>query len=206
MSYKILYNLFQDCLTRHYRTVDNAASFDVEVENGTLAIFFESSNGSEDWSNNLNFRVRPYDDMHPAWFCHAGFLKVFKSVLPYLEPYITSPEVRRAVIVGYSHGGALSVLCHEAIWFRRPDIRSRLISFAYGAPRVLFDPIPQDVRNRFRELYLIQNEGDIVTHAPPAILGFRHVGHIIRIGEKGRYSPIDAHRPESYLEALSAMR
>lgn len=206
MSYKILHDLFQDCLTREYKTVDNAASYDITRYGDTLLIFFEASHGQEDWNNNLNFRIRPYDDMNPVWYCHAGFLKVFKSVLPYLEPYINQPDVRRAVIVGYSHGGALAVLCHEAVWFRRPDMRKRLISFAYGAPRVLFGNVPRQVRERFRELYLIQNADDIVTRVPPALLGFRHVGNIISIGEKGQHSPIDAHRPESYLSSLSAMR
>ena len=206
MSYKILHDLFAECLTRKYQTVENAASFSTTIENGTLFLFFEPSNGREDWDNNLNFRIRPYDDMNPAWYCHAGFLKVFRSALPYLEPYILSPEVKRAVTVGYSHGGALAILCHEAIWFRRPDIRSRIRTFAYGAPRVLFAPIPGAVKKRFGELYLIQNEGDIVTHLPPAILGFRHVGNVIAIGKEGAQNAIDAHRPESYLAALHAMR
>ena len=206
MSYKILHALFAECLTRDYKTVENAASFSIGIEDGTLLLFFEPSNGREDWDNNLNFRIQPYDDMDPVWYCHAGFLKVFKSALPYLEPYIMSEKVRRAVTVGYSHGGALAILCHEAIWFRRPDIRDRVKTFAYGAPRVLYTPIPREVKRRFRELYLIQNEGDLVTHLPPAVLGFRHVGNVITIGENGAYNAIDAHRPESYLAELNAMR
>lgn len=204
MSYKILRQMFESCLSRNYRTVENGASYDVDIADGTLSLYFEASNGEDDWSNNLNFRIQPYDDMHPVWYCHAGFLKVFKSVLPYLLPYIQAPDIRRVAIVGYSHGGALAILCHEAIRYHRPDL-DRLKSFAFGAPRVLYGVPPTSVRNRFRDLYLIQNRGDIVTHAPPAFLGFRHVGNIIRIGKSGRYSPIDAHRPENYLASLSAM-
>lgn len=205
MSYKILHELFAECLDLTYTTVENSASFNARIEDGTLYLFFEPSNGREDWNNNLNFRVRPYDDMKPAWYCHAGFLRVFKSVLPYLEPFIEDRSVRRVVIVGYSHGGALAILCHEAVVFRRPDLRGRVKAFAYGAPRVLFFPIPKAVKNRFRELYLIQNKGDLVTHLPPAALGFRHVGNVISIGQDGAYSPIDAHRPESYLAELAAL-
>lgn len=206
MSYKILHTLFAKCLELPYTNVENGASFHASIQNGTLFLFFEPSNGREDWDNNLNFRIQPYDDMDPVWYCHAGFLKVFKSALPYLEPYILSEEVRRAVTVGYSHGGALAILCHEAIWFRRPDICGHVKTFAYGAPRVLYAPVPKEVKKRFRELYLIQNEGDLVTHLPPAVLGFRHVGNIITVGEKGAHNAIDAHRPESYLAALNAMR
>ena len=61
------------------------------------------------------------------------------------------------------------------------------------------------IAKRFRELYLVQNEGDLVTLLPPALLGFRHAGNIIPIGQKGRYNAIDAHRPESYLAELDAL-
>ena len=206
MSYKILRDLFLECLDKDYQTVENAASFHAEIENGTLRLFFEPSNGEEDWINNLNFRVRPYDDMDPVWYCHAGFLKVFKSLLPYIMPHILDPQTRRAVITGYSHGGALAILCHEAMVFHRPELVRHVKTFAFGAPRVLFGTVPVAVRARFSELYLIQNAGDAVTHLPPALLGYRHVGHKILIGQKGAYSPIDAHRPESYLAALDAMR
>lgn len=204
MSYKILHALFAECLRRPYTTVENGASFDAVLENGTLFLFFEPSNGQEDWDNNLNFRIRPYDDMNPVWYCHAGFLRVFKSVLPYIEPYIEDPSVRRVITVGYSHGGALAILCHEAVRFRRPSLGQNVKTFAYGAPRVLYAPIPPAVRARFDELYLIQNQGDAVTRLPPALLGYRHVGHVISIGD-GSYSAIDAHRPESYLEQLHRM-
>lgn len=205
MSYKILRSLFEECLAQDYRTVENSASFHVSVKENTLFLFFEPSNGREDWDNNLNFRVQPYDDMDPVWYCHAGFLKVFKSALPHLKPYIEAPNVRRVVTVGYSHGGALAVLFHEAMCFHRPDLAEHIKTFAFGAPRVLFAPIPLRVKARFRGLYLIQNEGDLVTKLPPALLGFRHVGNIISIGEKNQYSPIDAHRPESYLAELTRM-
>jgi len=206
MSYKILRALFSQCLSRTYTNVENSASFDIVNENGTLFIFLEASHGREDWDNNLNFRIQPYDDMAPVWYCHAGFLKVFKSLLPYIMPHILDPQTRRAVITGYSHGGALAILCHEAMVFHRPELVQHVKTFAFGAPRVLFGSVPEAVRKRFSELYLIQNTGDAVTHLPPAILGYRHVGNKILIGQKGAYSPIDAHRPESYLAALDAMR
>ncbi|MBR4873807.1 MAG: hypothetical protein IKV00_08220, partial [Clostridia bacterium] len=97
MSYKILRDLFLECLDKDYRTVENAASFHAEIDNGSLRLFFEPSNGDEDWINNLNFRVRPYDHMNPVWFCHAGFLKVFKSALPHLKPYMDSKNIHGAI-------------------------------------------------------------------------------------------------------------
>jgi len=42
-----------------------------------------------------------------------------------------------------------------------------------------------------------------VTHVPPVLLGFRHVGEVVKIGEKGKYSPVKAHYPGSYLAELA---
>jgi hypothetical protein len=40
-------------------------------------------------------------------------------------------------------------------------------------------------------------------HLPPKAMGFCHVGNLVEIGKLGKYSAIDAHRPESYLKELS---
>ncbi len=202
MPPSLLYRLFEHCLTINYQTTSSGADYAVLREGDTLYLFFEHSRGSEDWLNNLNFRIRPYHDMHPVWYCHAGFLRVFRSLLPHLLPVIKDPSVRQMFLVGYSHGGALAVLCHEAAVFHRPELARHITTLAYGAPRVLAAPIPHRVKKRFSGLYLIQHRGDIVTRLPPTLLGYRHVGSRVMIGESG-LSPIDAHRPESYLLALS---
>ena len=55
---------------------------------------------------------------------------------------------------------------------------------------------------RWERFTVIRNVDDIVTHVPPAIWGYSHVGSMIKIGEKGKYSPVDAHRPENIMAEL----
>jgi len=55
---------------------------------------------------------------------------------------------------------------------------------------------------RWERFTVIRNLDDLVTHMPPAVLGFSHVGELLEIGEKGRYSRVDAHRPENILAEL----
>ena len=169
-----------------------------------MRILFEKSHGLTDWLNNLQFHAAPYREMNPVWQCHSGFLKVWKSVKPHLEE-----RVRRAVgnrtpitVVGYSHGAALAVLCHEWVWYHNPTARRTLTGYGFGCPRVLYGCATPSLARRWERFYVIRNLDDAVTHLPPRVMGYCHVGNLITVGEDGRYSPMDAHRPENYQREL----
>ena len=84
----------------------------------------------------------------------------------------------------------------------RPDLRDTVAGYGFGAPRVIFGALPPQVAKRWEGFTVIRNIDDIVTHLPPASLGYRHVGELLEIGEKGKYSPTDAHRAENILAEL----
>ncbi|HIZ56622.1 MAG TPA: hypothetical protein H9671_10595 [Firmicutes bacterium] len=198
------YQLFVQCLEIPYTTVENAGSFAVRKEGGHLMLFFEKSNGLTDWKNNLNFPCIPYHHMGKLWFCHRGFLKVWKSIKPYLYDVIRDPTVQEITITGYSHGAAIAALCHEYVWFHRPELREKLRGYGFGTPRFYWGFLPRRVlKQRWEKFFLIRNRKDLVTHLPPVLLGFRHVHKVQTIGKKNSDSPIGAHRPESYLRELS---
>lgn len=221
---KRLYRLFRACLDAEYTTVENDGSFAMygeHIDGGhseRLYIFFEKSNGEEDWANNLSFSpashsvglrkssakkaVAAYNDMDERWYCHEGFLRVWKSIIPYIEDVVADERFSEAVIVGYSHGAAIAVLCHEYIWFNRPDMRGKITGYGFGCPRVIYGTVPRE-RERWSNFYVIRNLDDIVTHLPPQILGYRHVGSLVNVGRAGRYSRIEAHTDKRYLESLS---
>ena len=201
----LLLELFESCLSKNYREAENGASFAYEVQGDRLEIWFEHSHGITDWLNNLHFAATPYREMNPIWKCHAGFLKVWKSVFPYLSPYILDPSGKHVRTVGYSHGAALAVLCHEFISYHRPDLSKTSVGFAFGCPRVLYGCVPPDVGTRWANFYVIRNLDDLVTHLPPRATGYCHVGNLVTIGTEGTYAPIDAHRPENYLTELTKL-
>ena len=198
----MLLKLFEECLSAAYTEVENGGSWAYRREGERLFLFFEHSHGMLDWLNNMQFGAAAYREMDPPWECHAGFLRVWKSLKPYIEPLALDPTVKAVTVVGYSHGAALAVLCHEYIWYRRRDLRERLFSFGYGCPRVLYGCVPPDIARRWERFYVVRNLDDIVTHLPPRALGFCHVGNLVSVGAIGKYSPINAHRPESYLMEL----
>ena len=215
-----LLKLFRECLDSDYNDVGRSASYALRHDGEHLYIFFECSNGIEDWLNNLDFRYVPYDSggdnkeyTSSLVYVHNGFMNVWQSVKPYIYDAVEKSKPEYITVVGYSHGAALAVLCYDSLIDILPD---NVDCYAFGAPRVLaFSDATEEgeisgngYRSRFGHCYIIRNLNDLVTHLPPSALGYRHVGNIIDIGERGKYScydcpDIDAHRPESYLNELS---
>lgn len=198
-----LYTLFERCLSARYRQVENAANFAFERKGDTLYIFFQQSHGSEDWENNLDFPIKPYSRMGDGcWYAHRGFLRVWKAVEPYMAPAIADRSIKQAVVVGYSHGAALAVFCHEYFWYHRPNLRHQLQGVGFGCPRVVWGVLPKGVQTRWANFTVLRNIDDVVTHLPPAALGYRHVGNLLEIGAKGRYSDWDAHKAKNIEKEL----
>ena len=198
-----LLNLFKQVLNVKYTTIpESKASFAYERRDDVLYIFFEHSNGITDWKNNFDFPSKAYRDMENKWYVHRGFLRVWKSAKQYLKEQICNRGIRGIVVVGYSHGAALALLCHEFCVFNRPDIADNIFGFGYGCPRVVHGYLRRKICERFKHFYVIRNCRDIVTHVPPTLFGFRHVGNIVHIGKNANYGPIDSHRSENYLAQL----
>lgn len=169
----------------------------VRKEEDKLKIFFQWTHSKLDWKNNFSFAVKPYKDMQIKWRCHRGFLKVWKSIKPYLKENILNPEVKKIEIVGYSHGAAIAQLCYEYVKFNRPDVD--VVGVGFGAPRVFWGFFKKEIKNRFKDFIVVRNGNDIVTHVPPRLFGFRHLGKIFKIGyKKGLFKD---HYPERYTEA-----
>lgn len=198
-----LSQLFERCLGADYTTLANSADVVLEQTGNTLYIYLESSDGGEDWRNNLDFPTVPYRPMDSTvWRAHRGFTRVWKTVESYLAPTIADPTIEHIVTVGYSHGGALAVLCHEYVWYHRPDLREHIEGYGFGAPRVVWGVLSRELAVRWERFTVVRNLDDIVTHLPPRALGYTHVGQMLEIGEKGTYSRVDAHRPENILREL----
>ena len=199
-----LSTLFAECLSRSYLTVGHDVDYALERRGDELRLWFESSSGTEDWRKNLCFPAQPYRDMagEATWYVHRGFLKAWKSVEELVADAISDLSLKRVTVIGYSHGAAIAVLCHEYIWYHRPDLRASLFGYGFGCPRVLWGKRNEALLFRWEHFTVIRNLDDIVTHLPPAIFGYFHVGTLLALGEKGRYSAIDAHRPESILREL----
>ena len=198
------FHLFQMCLDANYTHTENGGDYAIVNMGSETFLLFQCSNGIEDWKNNFDFPAVPYKDMGESWYCHKGFLTVWKSIEPLVSDRIKNSRAKKMTVVGYSHGAAIATLAHEYVWYYRPDLRESLTGYGFGCPRCYFGPpLSDSLRMRWENFHPVRNIDDVVTHLPPALLGFRHVNKVWEIGERGKYSRIDAHRPESYLAELS---
>ncbi|MBR6680228.1 MAG: hypothetical protein IKL59_03100 [Clostridia bacterium] len=198
-----LYQLFGKCLAAPYRKDGGSANYATERAGERLYIFFEDSDGAEDWSINIDFPAKAYERMGKfAWFAHRGFLDAWKRTEKYLARTVSDESVKSVTVAGYSHGAAMALLCHEYIWFNRPDLRPTLEGYGFGCPRVIWGFVSDGVARRWENFLVIRNIDDIVTHLPPSALGYSHVGRLLEIGESGKYTRIEAHYAENILNEL----
>lgn len=214
-----------------YTHVENHGSFLIERDGHKLSIYFEKSNGKEDWLNNFDFmpestdglmRNNPesvkgvlawvkelifnmhapkkaYKDSADGWKCHGGFLKVWKSIEPYINDQINNPMIKEFEVVGYSHGGAIAQLCHEYIRYWRPD--AKVTGYGFGAPRIFWGKPSEAVKKRFDGFVIVRHGNDLITHLPPKAFGFTDICRIVEIGDFS-YGVIQDHYPDKYWAAL----
>lgn len=161
------------------------------------------------------FRKKPYKGMDVPYRVHRGFLECWKEIEDIIIQRATEMVVDevnheayyrwdKIIIVGYSHGGALAMLCHECIWYHRPDIRHNTKTIAFDGPRVYgWYWIKKALRGRWSNFRLLRNSSDIVTHVPPAIFAYTHVGKVIKIGKDEKWKIFTNHSQSEIKESLN---
>ena len=235
---KKLSELFYECVYRGNWQTINDVDFKFVENKDTLEIYFMGSSQVLDWVRNFMFKKRPYKDMQIPYRVHRGFLEAWKEVedviiakikervvtevsSPYADPEANiTPSIapiieykwKKVVVIGYSHGGALAAFCHECVWFWRPDLRETgLIGYGFEAPRIFGGfSVPKILQERWQNFFVIRTNNDLVTHCPPALFRFCHVGDIIKVkgntdlAPKKWYIPkcIKSHYPEVVYDAL----
>ena len=194
-----LSELFSKCLTRRYSEASGKVNYAIEREGETVYVYFEASNGLEDWKRNLSFPAKAYGGEGGIWYAHRGFLSAWKTVLPLVTERLEMERPSAIVSVGYSHGAAIAALCHEHLYYHRTVPHTSLFGYGFASPRVLWGRADEE---RWKGFTVIRNLDDLVTHLPPKVLGFRHVGRLLEVGEHGRYGRLEAHTPEAMLKEL----
>ena len=199
-------DLFVRCLNAKYTHTECGGDYAIQKDKDTVYILFECSDGKEDWISNFDFPKTPYKRMNEKWFAHRGFLRVWRAMKDAIECEISnilcnSPEIENIICVGYSHGGALSLLATEDMMFHHGALYN-VFGFGFGAPRVIWGNIPKHLKERLSHFYIVRNIPDIVTHVPPKSFGFRNCGNLVRVGQLFKYNPVKAHYPNSYITEL----
>jgi len=197
-----LVELFKKTLTDPWRTAGFDTQYKLVVTKDVLYLCFQGSASETDWRFNFSFPVRPYKFGGVRWLAHGGIVRLWKAARKQIiAEVLMLLDDRKLVILGYSHGAMLTVMAHEQ--FKR-YMGLNVESFAFAPARVLWCP-NKDVRSWFEGLTVVMCRGDIVTHLPPALMGYRHVGKVIKLG-KDRLIGVKAHLASYIVEVLEAYR
>jgi hypothetical protein len=204
-----LAELFYNTWTIKYETVGKDVNYQFQEDGKTLYIYFQGSSGATDWKANFTFPAKPYKDMEIPYRVHRGFLKCWKQVEDIIIGKIIEKDnngnyrFNRIITCGYSHGGALAAFCHECVWYYRQDIKDNIWGFGFEAPRIYAGfKIKKTLCERWQHFIVFRNNTDIVTHVPPILFCFTHVGNIYNIGRQKDYNCIKSHYPDKVLESL----
>lgn len=207
-----LVQIFKNCAWNiEYKQAGDSVNYAFIETLDELFIYFQGSNSITDWVRNFLFKKRPYKDMEKPYKVHRGFLAAWKEVEDIVINKVKDPKWKHITVIGYSHGAALAGFCHECVWYHRPDLRENgLHGFAFEAPRFYGGfKVRKDLRERWTTFTVIRTNNDLVTHCPPAIFGFCHVGGMMKIkGDvslvKKKWIPkcIKSHYPEVVVDAL----
>lgn len=169
-----------------------------DEEKTILIINFRQTSSDIDWHNNilciaqlvLDTPCKPYKKSK-IWFAHKGLSRAYKSVNDiFINEIKNNPNITHIIIRGFSQGAAYTILCTEDVnWLlestKRLD-KIKVYSIAYEPPRIIFIPFSWNVYKRIKDIIIIKNSGDIVTHVPLLIMLFKHFGNVFMLGEKWR--------------------
>ena len=197
-----LSELFKRCLNAKYLPVEQDGDYGFELEGRRLYLYFQWSDEKRDWFNNFDFFPKKYGGVGTEWYCHRGYLRVWESMKPSVREIMQKYDgyIDEVFVIGYSHGAALATIAFDWVWYNYPHLRDRVIGYGFGAPRVYFGFMNKDLKARWFNFHPVRDGVDIVTHVPFALLGFRHVNKIVKVGNCRR--PVKSHYPGKYMEAL----
>ena len=182
-----LLKLFEDCAYNiHYEEVGKKVNYQFVEEEDTLYIYFQCSNGIIDWIRNFLFKKKVYGEFK----VHRGFLSAYNEVRDIILDKVYSKIYKHVIIVGYSHGGALCTLAVEDIAYHFPQLDVK--GYAFESPRCV--SAKKELRERWKDLIVIRNGSDLITHLPPKLFGFCDLGKMTKI--KGDASLVKKHIPK----------
>lgn len=124
----------------------------------------------------------PYDLMPPKIKVHSGFIMQYHSIRAKILKVISAYNQNYKIyVIGHSLGGSLATLCILDIQYNFNI--NFLRGYAFGSPRVGNKHFRKSFNGRVDRFFNIQIKNDWVCKLPLWIMGFRHVGKIIKKGK-----------------------
>ncbi len=145
------------------------------------------SNEWKDWFYNFWFfakKVKPYN-VTSNIRVHIGFYKSYLYIRDLVHLYIKSNNVKSLIVMGQSHGAAVTVLASLDIKYNFEDID--IAAVLTGCPRAGNDEFAKSYEKRIDHVYRFKYGCDLITKLPPKFFGFADVGPEMHVGPKDTF-------------------
>jgi hypothetical protein len=168
------------------------------VENNTLHIIFRGTQAPKnkiDNDINWQYSLKPiFYQENPQFKAHKGMQDKYKGVYQDVHEQIKSFKGSQILLMGHSAGGMVALLAYFDLTRTYPDKQFRVISF--GSPRLFNRAAARELDDEKKNILRIVTVKDFFPILPPSLLGYRHTGTQIRMGEVSlRPYSMDAHYP-----------
>lgn len=173
-------------IIKEYNNKETGVQYFIGERNGKIILSFRGSDELKDWITNFKFwqKTVPYGNTETKVKIHSGFYEAYQTVrndiLNFFDDYLIEHKVNCIDMVGHSLGGGILILCAVDLQFHHPKIQYNVVTF--GCPRVGNKAFAKSYNKRLVKTLRVENGNDIVTKLPFKILGFKHVGIKIHIG------------------------
>ena len=184
--------------TKYTNKLDTDIFYDFDNDTKILHIGFQHSQGHKDWLRNFMLSLRmkkhsPYakhngtfNDKPDTYYVHHGYLEAHMNIREFIFDLIEKYNPKEIVLAGYSHGGPLTFLMYKELKeYGYTD--DQLDACTYGCPRF----VSWFRGKRFKES--VKSVGrtvlgyDLITKAPWPVMGYMHVGELIKIKEGSNF-------------------
>lgn len=155
--------------------------FVVEKDNHLVISFRGTSSGRDALIDLKFFRTSAFGGIGRV---HRGFKKALDSVWDQLKNVVASfGKQKRLFVCGHSLGAALAQLAAYRLALSGATIAG---VYVYGSPRIGNKNFREAYNERLKkQTFLHINNTDIVTKAPPKLLGYHHLGTTPRTFDEG---------------------
>jgi len=165
--------------------ISDTQAYIIGNDNAIIVAFRGSEKKLKDWKTNLEFTKSE----GPLGYVHEGFNDAFNTVKIELTKGLSDyfDQGQSLWITGHSLGGALATLAAASLVEKYPAIGIEVSGvYTFGSPRVGDGTFREAFNSKLGDrTFRVVNGNDLVPRVPPRVAGYKHVGSVALINEKG---------------------
>ena len=140
-----------------------------------LVLAFQDSKDNKDWINNFRFAKKLYKRQLSCMKVHKGYGEAWRTCNDIIIKQVkdwSEKTGKPLLIIGWSYGGAMSLLAAED-WHYRTGNKAMIVTF--GAPMVAGNKKTQAYFRSVMDCVQWENRNDIVRYCP-LVPFYKHIG------------------------------